>query len=196
MTEEEKNDFFCKELEPFYHELMKNALKLSSGNYHRAEDLFQDTLIKAYTKLDSFKKGTNFRAWLYRIMYYSFVNDFRRRQKFEEIMEENSTSMVVEENTVFRDRFTFKTPEDQLCFNTMDEKVVKALDNILDIFSEAIILVDIQGCSYSECAEIMDIPIGTVMSRLCRGRKLLREELYEYADSLGVIRNSKYKRVA
>lgn len=159
------------------------ALRLTGGNEARSEDLVQDSMLKAYRAWDSFEAGTNCRAWLMTILRNTFVNQFRRDRSrpaavdFEQIAERSSAHELFEadpEGTIFR--------------HMVDDEVIAAIDALPDEFRLAVVLADIEGLSYQEVAELMDIPTGTVKSRLFRARKRLQERLYDYAVEMGYLR--------
>jgi RNA polymerase sigma-70 factor (ECF subfamily) len=158
------------------------ALRLTGGNAARAEDLVQEALLKAYRAWDDFQLGTNCRAWLMTILRNTFINDFRRQQRrpqtvdFEDVADRSVFTEVKDTDPVggFFDRI-------------IDDEVIAAIDDLPDEFRIAVVLSDLEGLSYQEVAEIMNIPVGTVKSRLFRARKRLQERLYTYAREMGYI---------
>lgn len=154
-----------------------------------AKDLLQDTFLKAYRFLDSYEKGTNAKAWLFRIMKNAFINDYRKKSKqpakvdiddvvnYHDAEEPNGTNISLD----FR----------QDVFQGMiGDEVTKAINNLPVDFRLIILLCDIEGFTYEEIAKIIDIPIGTVRSRLHRARNLLKEKLKDYARKLGYKENN------
>ncbi|MEL7061886.1 MAG: sigma-70 family RNA polymerase sigma factor, partial [Acidobacteriota bacterium] len=131
------------------------------------------------------QKGTNLKAWLFRIMKNTFINGYRKRQNrppqsdFADI-EESFESLVRDDA-----RQKIRNPEQKALENVLDEDVQKALDALREDYRMVILLVDLEGFSYKEAAEILEVPVGTVMSRLYRGRRTLEETLLEYARSYG-----------
>ena len=148
-----------------------------------AKDLVQDTFMKAYRFINSFEKGTNAKAWLYRILKNSFINDFRKKSKepgkvdYQEVENFYNSENVDESKTVDLRIDTVK--------DMMGDEVTNALNALAVDFRTVIILCDLEGFTYEEMAKILDIPIGTVRSRLHRARNLLKEKLKTYAESMG-----------
>jgi RNA polymerase sigma-70 factor (ECF subfamily) len=152
-----------------------------------AEDLVQDTYLKAFRFFDSFEKGTNIKAWLFKIQTNTFINKYRRKVKEREVAETPAEDIV-------RDRFVsseqfdaLKDPESDFFSRLLSDEVLEALDQVPVDFRMVVILADIQGFSYKEIAEIVACPVGTVMSRLFRGRRVLQKALYEYAVREGIV---------
>ena len=172
---------------PFVDALYNTAYRMTR-NAEDAEDLVQETYLKAYRYYDKFEEGTNFKAWLFKIMKNTFINNYRKKQQapalsdFAEI-EESFENQVSEDAT----RQT-KNPEEELLENVLDEDVQKALDKLPPDYRMVVILADLEGFSYKEIADILEVPVGTVMSRLYRGRRLLQEALYDYAAENGYVR--------
>ncbi|MBC6427353.1 MAG: sigma-70 family RNA polymerase sigma factor [Ekhidna sp.] len=148
-----------------------------------AKDLVQDTYLKAYRFINSFQEGTNAKAWLYRILKNNFINDYRKKSKqpskvdYQEI-EQYSNSEDRPSNATFD--YQLETTKDMI-----GDEVSNALNSLAVDFRTVIILCDLEGFTYEEMAKILDIPIGTVRSRLHRARNLLREKLGSYAHSMG-----------
>lgn len=148
-----------------------------------AKDLVQDTYLKAYRFVNSFQKGTNAKAWLYRILKNSFINDFRKKSKepskldYQEVENFYNSENVDEKQTV---DLRIDTVKDMI-----GDEVSNALNSLAIDFRTVIILCDLEGFTYEEMAKILDIPIGTVRSRLHRARNLLKEKLKSYASSMG-----------
>jgi RNA polymerase sigma-70 factor (ECF subfamily) len=180
---------------PFLDSLYSMAYRLTR-NTEEAQDLVQETYLKAYKYYDKFEKGTNLKAWLFRILKNSFINNYRKKQSqpqqsaFEDI--EESFETLVSEDAYGGGS---KDPEQAALENVLDEDVQAALDGLRDDYRMVIHLVDIEGFSYKEASEILDVPVGTVMSRLYRGRKLLEKALLGYARRYGYMRNVEPQRL-
>ena len=162
--------------------LYKSALYMSK-NESDAQDLVQDTYLKAYRFFDTFKEGTNCRAWLLKILQNTFINVINHRKTQPETIE--LSEMEVNEAELSSDT----RPEDLIFWNLFDDDVAAAVDGLLDEYRTAVVLADVKGLSYKEIADVMDCPIGTVMSRLHRGRSLLKKRLQNYAVQHGYIEN-------
>ena len=158
-------------------------------NQHDAEDLVQDTFAKAFNSFHQFEPGTNLKAWLYRILTTTFINTYRKDQRRPQISDgEVEDWQIFEAASHTGDQG--KSAEDLVLENIPDGDVKAALSAIPEDFRMAVYYADVEGYSYKEIAEIVGVPTGTVMSRLHRGRKLLRESLAEYARTRGIDPNS------
>jgi len=158
------------------------ALRLTR-NRDRAEDLVQETFLKAWRSFHSFQPGTNARAWLYRIMMNAYIDSYRKADREPEIVDQEDVeeqylySRVQESEELRRQG----NPEEITLQAVMDADVEEALASLPESFRAAVILADLEGFAYKEIAQILGVPIGTVMSRLFRGRRLLQKALWEYA---------------
>jgi len=186
-SEEEKKRIFDEEFFPHIDSMYNFAYRLTYDE-DDSKDLVQDTYLKAFRFIESFQKGTNAKAWLFRILKNSFINEFRKKSKepakidYQEIESFYNSGEVDKSITTDLRVETVK--------EMMGDEVSNAL-NSLDIdFRTVIILCDLDGFKYDEMAKILDIPIGTVRSRLHRARNLLREKLNSYAKSMGYIKKS------
>lgn len=169
-------------------ELYATALRLTK-NERDAEDLLQETFLKAFTFFHRFEKNTNCRAWLFKILTNTFINNYRRRVKEREILGADDLRPVIE-NLFSTDKVGFSpNPERGLIRKLFSEDVRIALKNIPIEFRMVVVLADLQNFSYKEIATILDCPVGTVMSRLFRGRKLMRKQLAHFAYHEGIIRD-------
>jgi RNA polymerase sigma-70 factor (ECF subfamily) len=173
---------------PFVDALYNTAYRMTR-NAQDAEDLVQETYLKAYRYYDKFQEGTNFKAWLFKILKNTFINNYRKKQQtppqsdFAEIED-------AFENRVSQDASgQMKSPEEEILENVLDEDVQRALDDLPPDYRMAVILADLEGFSYKEIADILDLPLGTVMSRLYRGRKLLESAMLTYAKEHGYLRS-------
>ena len=149
-----------------------------------AKDLVQDTYLKAFASFHQFEEGTNLRAWLYRVLTTTFINTYRKGQRQPQIANnELEDWQVAEAQSHTSDQG--KSAEQEALENLPDSDIKRALHEIPEEFRIVVYLADVEGFSYKEIAEIVGAPAGTVMSRLHRGRKQLREKLASYAKELG-----------
>ncbi len=160
--------------------IYRSALYMSK-NENDAQDLVQDTYLKAYRFFDKFREGTNCQAWLFTILKNTFVNAIRREKTQPHMV--SLSEMKDDEAELSSDT----NPEDSLFGNLFDDDIVAAMDRLPDEFRTAVLLADVEGLTYKEIADVMNCPIGTVMSRLHRGRGLLRKRLWNYAAQHGYI---------
>ena len=162
------------------------ALRLTK-NPRDAEDLVQDAVLRAYRFFDKFERGTNMKAWLFKILTNTFINRYRRSVK-ERSLVEGSEREAVQERVVSRDAADqAEDPERWLLDRVLSDDVLQAVDALPIDFRLTVILADLQDFSYKEIADILDVPVGTVMSRLFRGRRLLQKALAGYAVAAGVL---------
>jgi RNA polymerase sigma-70 factor, ECF subfamily len=152
-----------------------------------AEDLVQDTFLKAFRFFDSFERGTNIKAWLFKIQTNTFINKYRRKVKEREVAETPAEDIVLDRFVSSEQVRALQDPEGDFFGRLLSDEVVEALDQVPVDFRMVVILADIQGFSYKEIAEIVGCPVGTVMSRLFRGRRILQKHLYQYAIREGII---------
>lgn len=153
-------------------------------NPHDAQDLVQDTFAKAFTSFHQFEPGTNLKAWLYRILTTTFINSYRKAQRQPKISGgELEDWQIARASSHTSDQG--KSAEDEVLENLADGDIKDALAAMPEEFRMAVYLADVEGFSYKEIAEIVGVPTGTVMSRLHRGRKLLRTSLADYARGRG-----------
>ena len=169
-----------------HHRDIFNAALRMTGSYADAEDLAQEALLKAYIAFDQFALGTNFKAWLLRILTNTHINRYRRACRtpdtvaWEDITEGGARRIPQE---ISPD----PAPEEQVMASVPSEGIVPALAALPEEFREAVILSDMHELSYKEIADTLEIPLGTVRSRIFRGRRLLRESLAEYATASGAM---------
>ncbi len=154
-----------------------------------AEDLVQETYLKAYRAFDSFQEGTNLKAWLYRILTNTFINKYRakKRRPEETDLDDVDDFYLYRRLGGLEEARAGRSAEDELMDLLPEAEVKDALESLPENFRMAVLLADVEGFSYKEIADILDIPIGTVMSRLHRGRKGLQKRLYEYAAARGLV---------
>jgi RNA polymerase sigma-70 factor (ECF subfamily) len=167
--------------------LYSAALRMTR-NPADAEDLVQETYLRAYRGFGGFETGTNLRAWLYRILTNTYINSYRAKQRRpdERQLEEIEDLYLYRRLGAVEEAMASRSAEDELMDLFTDDEVKAALDALPEQFRIAVYLADVEGFSYKEIAEILEIPIGTVMSRLHRGRKAMQKELYEYAVERGL----------
>ena len=182
-TDKEKYAIFDKEFMPHIDSMYNFAFRLTNDE-DDANDLVQDTYLKAFRFINSFERGTNAKAWLFRILKNSFINDYRKKSKepskvdYQEV--ETTYNSFDDTDTEFTTDLRVEAVQDMI-----GDEVATALNSLPVDFRTVIILCDIEGFTYEEMAKILDIPIGTVRSRLHRARNLLKEKLREYAATLG-----------
>jgi RNA polymerase sigma-70 factor (ECF subfamily) len=163
------------------------ACKLTR-NPSEAEDLVQDTLLKAMRAREQFHAGTNLKAWLFRILTNTFINKYRRGGLERSVLEGPDADPLVDGWVSASTMRHLRDPEAQALQPIVEGEVQRALDALPTDFKIAVILCDVEEFSYEEIAQIMGCPIGTVMSRLHRGRKLLQRSLYNHALALGIVK--------
>src|ERR1700742_1675815 len=174
---------FADEAMPFMSSLYSAALRMTR-NPSDAEDLVQETYLRAYRGFGGFREGTNLKAWLYRILTNTFINQYRAKKRRPDQVDLDD----VEDFYIFRRLGGLEAADAERTAQTAalesmpDDEVKQALESIPEQFRMAVILADIEGFSYKEIAEILDVPIGTVMSRIHRGRKQLQKRLWDYAE--------------
>lgn len=158
-------------------------------NARDAEDLVQDALLRAYRFWDSFQQDSNCKAWLLRIVTNTFINEYQRRKRSREVLDAASAEQDAIDGVLVHAHARDKQSPDQVMLAaSVSDDVQRALDQLPDDFRTAVILCDMQGLAYKEIAEIMQCPVGTVMSRLFRGRKLLAQALKDFAVAEGYVR--------
>jgi RNA polymerase sigma-70 factor (ECF subfamily) len=164
------------------------ALRMTR-NAADAEDLVQETYLKAFRAFGSFQEGTNLKAWLYKILTNTFINSYRARKR----RPEQSELDEVEDLYLYRRlggleaAAAGRSAEEEVMDLFADEDVKQALESLPEQFRIAVLLADVEGFSYKEIADILDVPIGTVMSRLHRGRKALQKALYDFGMKRGLV---------
>lgn len=177
---------FHQEAIPLLDPLYAAALRMTR-NPSDAEDLVQETMLRAYRAFDRFEAGTNLKAWLFRILTNAYINVYRKRQREPQKI----SSEEVEDFDLYQElrnhdpQFT-RSPETIVLDSLVDSDIIEALDDLPEQFRLAVVLSDIEDFSYAEMAEIMEVPLGTVMSRLHRGRKALQKRLWELAQDRGI----------
>ena len=173
---------------PYMDALYSAALRMTR-NPADAEDLVQETYLRAYRGFGGFKDGTNLKAWLYKILTNTYINIYRAKKRRPQETDFDD----VEEFSLYRRMGgieaadTERTPETEVLDAMPDEVVKEALESLPEQFRMAVLLADVEGFSYKEIAEITDVPVGTVMSRLHRGRKQLQRRLWEFGRDRGLL---------
>jgi len=165
--------------------LDSHALRLTRNNADD-EDLVKETYLNAYRSYESFQSGTNLRAWLFRILTNSQINRYRAKQRRPEETELDDVGDMYLYRKLASPGQLGRSAEDELMEMFSEAEVVAAMDALPDNYRAAVLLADVEGFAYKEIAEMLDIPIGTVMSRLHRGRKALQRELYDFAVARGL----------
>lgn len=179
---------FERDVVEYLPQLYSAALRMTR-NPADAEDLVQETLFKAYRAYDTFQAGTNLRAWLYRILTNTYINQYRKesRRPTETDLEEVQDLYLYRRLGSEQATDLARSAEDILLDGLVESDIKEAVDSLPENFRLPVLLADLGGFSYKEIADILDIPIGTVMSRLHRGRKALQKALWEYAKRRGLL---------
>jgi len=181
-TEQEKYEVFQQEFIPLLDSAYNFAYRLTLSE-DDSKDLVQDTYLKVFKFIDSFQKGTNAKAWLFRILKNNFINDFRKKVKEPNKVDYQEVETFYNSEKTDSD-FTVDLRLEVLQ-NMIGDEMLNALNSLAIDFRTVIILSDIEDFTYEEMAKILNIPIGTVRSRLHRARNLLKERLKGYADKMG-----------
>ena len=166
-------------------QLYSAALRVTR-NPADAEDVVQETFLKAYRAYDTFKAGTNLKAWLYRILTNTYINRYRKAQRRPSEVELGELQDLYLFKRIGESSGASVSAEEEVLARFVDTDVKQALESLPEHFRMPVLLADVEGFSYKEIAEILDIPIGTVMSRLHRGRKALQKKLWSVAEERGL----------
>lgn len=179
---------FERDAMQYTRQLYSAAMRMTR-NPSDAEDLVQETFLKAYRAYHTFEEGTNLKAWLYRILTNTYINKYRKESRRPSEVDLGS----VEDLYLYRrlgseeSAEAARTTEDRVLEGLVESDIKKAVEDLPENFRITVLLADLEGFSYKEIAEILDIPIGTVMSRLHRGRKAMQKSLWEYAMKRGLV---------
>ncbi len=183
-TQTERAQRFEEQALPYLDGLYGAAMRMTR-NPSDAEDLVQETFVKAFAAFDSFEQGTNLKAWLFRILTNTYINSYRKKQRQpHQSSVDELTDYQLHEAESHTSR-GLRSAEVEALDLLADDDIVRAMSELPDEFRIALYLADVEGFPYKEIAEIMETPVGTVMSRLHRGRKMLREQLTQYAIDHG-----------
>jgi RNA polymerase sigma-70 factor, ECF subfamily len=186
-TDDERDARFEREALQYLDQLYAGALRMTR-NPADAEDIVQETYAKAYASFHQFTPGTNLKAWLYRILTNTYINSYRKKQREPQLSDGENVEDWQLARAESHTSSGLKSAETVALENLPDSDVKEALQQLAPDFRLAVYLADVEGFSYKEIAEIMGTPIGTVMSRLNRGRTQLRNLLADYARERGVKR--------
>jgi RNA polymerase sigma-70 factor (ECF subfamily) len=182
---------FAEQAMEYAPQLYSAALRMTR-NQADAEDLVQEAYLRGYRSFHTFQEGTNLRAWLFRILTNAYINTYRAKQR----RPQESDLGDVEDLYLYRRLGSMETAamsmsaEEQFLDLFTDDEVKQALEDLPDNFRLPVLLADVEGFAYKEIAEMLDIPIGTVMSRLHRGRKAMQRALYDYAEARGLVEHT------
>ena len=180
---------FAEQAMEYAPQLYAAAMRMTR-NRADAEDLVQETYLKGFRSFHTFNEGTNLRAWLFRILTNTYINKYRKQQRsFDESdLGDIEDLYLYKRMGTFEDASIGRSAEESLMTMLPDDEVKQSLENLPENFRLPVILADVEGFSYKEIAEILEIPIGTVMSRLHRGRKAMQKALHDYAVERGLRR--------
>jgi RNA polymerase sigma-70 factor, ECF subfamily len=189
MTDQDKQRFQRDAL-PLLDSLYGAALRMTR-NPADAEDLVQETMLRAYRAFDRFEEGTNLKAWLFRIMTNAYINTYRKRQREpQKVSSDEIEDFDLYQELKSHDPQYEQTPENIVLDSLVDSDIMEAIDDLPEQFRLAVVLSDVEGFTYAEMADIMEVPMGTVMSRLHRGRKALQKRLWDLARDRGIVKTA------
>jgi len=186
----EKQREFENLIEPHLNSLYSTALRMTH-NQNDAEDLVQDTMFKAFRAFDQYQKNTNFRAWAFKILVNTYITAYRKAIRQPQKVSYEDLEEFYLYNKIDETLSLQETPKDEFLEELFDDDVKGALESLPYQFRLVVLLCDVEGFSYNEIANIIGAPLGTVMSRLYRGRKLLQRYLWSYAKKRGYVLDPK-----
>ncbi|MFQ6097298.1 MAG: sigma-70 family RNA polymerase sigma factor [Armatimonadota bacterium] len=184
-TEDRRAEFEAL-AQKYQRDIFNGALRMTRSR-DDAEDLAQETFVKAYSSFHQFRRGTNFKAWLFRILTNTYINVYRRKRRGPEFVALDDLTADLAALNRAEEGHSPTEPEEAALARLPDEEIEKALSELPEVFRLVVILADMQQLPYRDVAEALDIPVGTVRSRLFRGRRILRRRLREYASGRGMI---------
>jgi RNA polymerase sigma-70 factor (ECF subfamily) len=188
LSPNDKAKLFEKRTLPLLDPLYAYAHALT-GNGAEAEDLVQETYLKAFRAFNSFTEGTNLKAWLFRILKNTFINEFHQKKRYENFGADGSEDEAYEKLIATRKAEAERSNVERDVFNgSFGDEVAQALENLPPEFRSAVYMADVEEMTYEEIAESLEIPIGTVRSRIARGRRILQLRLRKYAEDSGYIK--------
>jgi len=193
MDIEQKRHLFDEIAFEYIDALYDAAIRLTRDTMN-AEDLVQDTYLRAFRFFDKFEQGTNFKAWTYKILMNTFINNYRKRSREPQKVDFEKVEFATEAPSQESELQPWEGFDESVYEELYDDDIRKALDNLSDEFRMVILLADAEGFSYKEISEIIGHPIGTVMSRLSRSRKMLQVHLKKYAIDQGYIKQNNKKK--
>lgn len=187
--EDDRRTSFEAEALPHLDAVYRFALRLT-GAPDRAQDLAQDTFLRAYRAWDQYTPGTNCKSWLFTICRNLFVRQWERGQRHEEIVAENASRDGPGADPVGPVWSSMESvdPEGEFFGSFVDEEILRSIDLLPEEYRMAVVLSDVEGLTYDEIADLLEVPVGTVKSRLFRGRKRLQKALYDYAVENGYLK--------
>ena len=187
---EEEVRRFQQEALPMLDSLYGAALRMTR-NPADAEDLVQETMLRAFRSFDRFEPGTNLKAWLFRILTNAYINTYRKKQREpQKVSQDQVEDFDLYQELKDHDPELSRTPETIVLDSLVDSDILEAIEDLPEQFRLAVVLSDIEGFSYAEMAEIMGVPMGTVMSRLHRGRRALQKRLWDLARDRGIVKGA------
>jgi RNA polymerase sigma-70 factor, ECF subfamily len=185
---------FAEEALPWLDAVYRFALRLTAGNAAEADDVTQETFLRAYRHWHTFRRGSSARAWLFTIARNAFLRRRERQARRPELLEsEIESDTRASPAADFLHDAAALDPEQSFFASFVDDEVIRAVEQLPPEFREVVVLSDVEGLSYAEIAEVIGAPLGTVKSRLYRGRRLLQRTLWQYAVEMGYIREARHE---